>query len=73
LCAYNVYRAFNEQNEKYPYFQRILPYIYKSPSTDIDKIDGLKIFPGNHRWINFLGRIAKERARLLNERLALKK
>lgn len=65
LCAYNVYRAFRSVNEHYPHFQRLLQYFYKSALTPSEKIDGLKVFPDNHRWMELVGRIEKERARLL--------
>jgi predicted SprT family Zn-dependent metalloprotease len=66
LCAYNVHRAFRSVNEHYPHFQRLLPYFYKSALTPSEKIDGLKVFPDNHRWTELVGRIEKERARLLS-------
>ncbi len=45
LCAYNVYRAFKLEQPSYPYFQRILPFFYRSQNTSGRKIDGLKLFP----------------------------
>ncbi len=66
LCAYDVHRAFRSANEKYPHFQKLLPYFYKSAVTSPDKIDGLKVFPDNHRWKDLLGRVQKERARILS-------
>ena len=65
LGAYNVYRAFRSVNEKYDHFQKLLPYFYKSTLTASEKIDGLKVFPDNHRWKDLLDRIQKERARVL--------
>lgn len=50
LCAYNIFRAFKYESEDYEYFQKILPYIYNSKLTKGSKLDGLKIFPDNHRW-----------------------
>jgi hypothetical protein len=66
LCAYNVYRAFRSQNEQYPHFQRLLPFFYKSSFTPPEKIDGLKVFPDNHRWKDLMDRIQKERAHVLS-------
>jgi hypothetical protein len=66
LCAYNVYRAFRSENERYPHFQRLLPFFYKSSLTAPEKIDGLKIFPDNHRWKDLMDRIQKQRARMLS-------
>ncbi len=66
LCAYNVYRAFRSSNEKYPDFQKLLPYFYKSKLTPPEKIDGLKLFPDDHRWGDLMHRIQKERARILS-------
>jgi hypothetical protein len=67
LCAYNIYRTFRSGDATYPFFQRILPFICKSPRTDPGKLDGLKVFPDNHRWSDLLGRIRNERARILRE------
>ena len=64
LCAYNVYKTFLTNDEKYPYFQRILPYFNVSQRTRNKKIDGLKVFPNDHRWHDLVERIEKERARL---------
>lgn len=43
LLAYNVYRAFKEENFDYPYYQLILPNFYKRESGMI--LDGLKVWP----------------------------
>lgn len=68
LCAYNVYRAFLDQNERYKFFNKMLPHFYSSDRTRDEKIDGLKVFPDNHRWKELIERIEKERARLKKER-----
>lgn len=68
LCAYNVYRTFLSNDEKFPFFQKMLPYFYKSDRTRNNKIDGLKIFPDNHKWKDLADKIEKERARLIKER-----
>lgn len=45
LCAYNVYRAFRNQDFAYPFFTRLLDIFYNSDNTSPDKLDGLKVFP----------------------------
>jgi len=45
LCAYNVYRAFRNEDFSYPYFARLLPHYYNSRNTPANKLDGLKVFP----------------------------
>jgi len=45
LCAYNVYRAFRQQEFEYPFFERFLPHYYNSRNTPPEKLDGLKVFP----------------------------
>jgi hypothetical protein len=66
LCAYNIYRAFRSVNAQYAPFQKLLKFFYKSPLTAPEKIDGLKVFPENHRWNALLESIQNERARLLS-------
>lgn len=51
LCAYNVYRAFREQDFKYPFFQNLLPYFYRREKSG--KLDGLKVFPDDSDLITF--------------------
>jgi len=68
LCAYNIFRAFKYKDVNYEYFKYILPFIYCGKRTREEKIDGLKVFPDNHQWQNFLIEVEKERARLLQER-----
>lgn len=67
LCVYNVFRAFRNEDATYKYFQRLLPYFYSSNRTSTEKIDGLKIFPDNHRWNQLLNQIQTERTRILSE------
>jgi hypothetical protein len=43
LCAYNAYRAFTKDDFSYPYFEYIMPYIYKDDSMPFP--DGLLVFP----------------------------
>jgi Protein of unknown function (DUF3800) len=45
LCAYNVYRAFRQQDFAYPFFARFLPHYYNSRNTAPDKLDGINVFP----------------------------
>jgi hypothetical protein len=45
LVGYNIYRAFRENDLDYPYFLRILPYIWSSRRSPGNKLDGLKVFP----------------------------
>ena len=68
LCAYNVFKTFKEQNEKYEYFQKILPFFNARSVKKDNKVEGLKVFPDKHRWTDLADRIEKERARLLKER-----
>jgi len=51
LCAYNVFHAFNYKKLDYPFFQRILPYIFTNYNTGDEKIEGLKIFPDDSEYI----------------------
>ena len=53
LCAYNVYRAFRQQDFAYPYFARFLSHYYNSRNTAPDKLDGLKVFPDGSTLIDW--------------------
>jgi hypothetical protein len=53
LCAYNVYRAFRNREFTYPYFQDLLPCVYRSGRTPPDKLDGLKVFPDDSELVGF--------------------
>jgi uncharacterized protein DUF3800 len=64
LCAYNVYRAFKYKNPDYEYFQKMLPWFYRSRNTAADVIDGLKVFPDDSELVEFARDIAKKSARL---------
>lgn len=68
LCAYNVYRAFLDENINYKYFADLLPYYYSGKSSRDEKIDGLKVFPENHKWKDFMRSVEIKRAHLLKER-----
>jgi len=68
LCAYNIYKTFNSSDEKYDYFLKILPYFNCRTKSKSNKVDGLKVFPDNHRWKDLIEKIENERARLIAER-----
>lgn len=43
LLAYNVYRAFKDENFDYPYFEMLLPSFYRRQAGGV--LDGLKVWP----------------------------
>ena len=43
LLAYNVYRAFRDENLAYPYFDMLLPNIYRGRNRAV--LHGLKVWP----------------------------
>jgi len=45
LCAYNVYRAFRQEDFAYSFFASHLSHYYNSRNTAPNKLDGLKVFP----------------------------
>jgi hypothetical protein len=51
LCAYNVYRAFKCRDFTYPYFEYLLPYIYRRSNQE--RLDGLKVWPEGSELIEF--------------------
>lgn len=53
LCSYNIYRAFRARAFDFPYFANLLPAIYRSNRTAVDKLDGLKVFPDDSDYIGF--------------------
>lgn len=59
LCAYNIFHAFRYKKLDYPYFQRILPYIFSNSHTSDDKLEGLKIFPDDSDYIEMVKEIQK--------------
>lgn len=69
LCAYNIYRAFRAEDFSYPYFSRLLPFIYRSQRTSPDKLDGLKVFPDDSALVGF----SREECRSHLESTAMKK
>jgi hypothetical protein len=50
LLAYNVYRAFRDEDLDYPYFRMLLPNIYRRRVGQI--LDGLKVWPEGSPLIN---------------------
>jgi hypothetical protein len=56
--------------QTYQPFLNLLPAFYKSPRTAGDKLDGLKVFPDDHRWKDFIENVQKERTRLINDKRA---
>ena len=51
LCAYNVYRAFKDENFAYPFFAQMLPFFYKRQAAQ--QLDGLKVWPEGSALIEF--------------------
>lgn len=45
LLAYNVYRAFRTEDLEYPYFNALVPHIYRRKGGEV--LDGLKVWPGD--------------------------
>ncbi len=45
LCAHNVYRAFNDEDLTYPFFERIQGSLYRAPDRLGPQVEGLKVFP----------------------------
>ena len=43
LLAYNVFRAFREEDLEYPYFRLMLPNFYRRENSDF--LNGLKVWP----------------------------
>ncbi|HVA50200.1 MAG TPA: DUF3800 domain-containing protein [Pirellulales bacterium] len=62
LVAYNIYRCFRDQNPAYPFFARIVPYLWASRSTPAGFLDGLWVFPAESPLVQFKTKLAKERA-----------
>ncbi|MEA3403019.1 MAG: DUF3800 domain-containing protein [Armatimonadota bacterium] len=45
LCAYNVYRAFTDEDLSYEFFQRIQGSLYRATDRLGPQVEGLKVFP----------------------------
>ena len=58
LCSYNVFRAFNRPDFDYSYFQKLIPFFYRSKKSSKSKLDGLKIWPDDSpligQWSEYL-------------------
>ena len=51
LLAYNVYRAFRDEDPNYPFFARMIPNIYRG--RDQITLHGLKVWPENSPLVKF--------------------
>jgi len=60
LCAYNIHRAFRQQDLSYPFFDRIAPYIWRSKTRRDGTVDGLKVFPDESPLVGEKERWEKE-------------
>ena len=58
LLAYNVYRAFRDEDPDYPYFRSIIPTIYRR--RDTAALAGLKVWPETSPLVDLLERAARE-------------
>ncbi len=45
LCAYNVHRAFSDEDLDYEFFRRIEGCLYRAPDRLGPQVEGLKVFP----------------------------
>ena len=55
LLAYNVYRAFRDEDLDYAYFQDLLPYIHRG--RDGKTLHGLKIWPESSPLVQLAGSV----------------
>jgi len=62
LLAYNIYRCFRDEDVDYPFFARILPYLWASQNTPTEFLDGLWVFPGESPLRQLRETVAKKRA-----------
>lgn len=62
LVAYNIYRCFREEDADYPFFARIVPYLWESQVTPADCLDGLWVFPPESPLRQLRETVAKKRA-----------
>ena len=56
LLAYNVFRAFRDEDLEYPYFKMLLPNIHRRKNSDF--LNGLKVWPDDSPLVD----LAKEAA-----------
>ena len=65
LCGYNIYRAFKNNDLKYPFFQRIAPAIWstsKRMRPPARPFSGLYVFPPGSPLIPLVEQFEKEKA-----------
>ena len=55
LLAYNVYRAFRDEDPNYPYFRSILSHFYRR--RDTAALSGIKIWPETSPLVDFAERV----------------
>ena len=55
LLAYNVYRAFRDEDPNYPYFRSILPHFYRR--RDTAALSGIKIWPETSPLVDLAERV----------------
>lgn len=67
LCAYNVYRAFRNEDFAYPFFVRLLKHFYNSANTPPEKLDGLKVFPAQSPLVDWAVEAHRQRRRPASE------
>jgi len=62
LVAYNIYRAFRYEDLDYPFFAKIVPYLWASEKTGGNLLDGLRVFPQESPLNSLLQTVATRRA-----------
>lgn len=62
LAAYNIYRAFRYEDFEYPFFAKIVPYLWASTRTGRELLDGLRVFPQESPLNLHLQKVATKRA-----------
>lgn len=62
LVGYNIFRCFRNEDVDYPFFARILPFIWASELRPPETLDGLYVFPGESPLRELRAAIAKKRA-----------
>ena len=65
LLAYNVYRAFRDENPDYPYFRNMLPKFYRRRGTP--SLAGLKVWPETSALVGFAQRAIRRRDKQTRE------
>ena len=65
LCAYNIYRAFRDNDMEYAFFQRVLPRVWRSNvwrSYQGTPFSGFRVFPPESPLVQAVETLDKERA-----------